>query len=65
MPSFSAEQAKAQALARFEDPGPGHINCGQAVLCYALLRMGEDPESIVYAAMSAEVSPVWVRCAGS
>ena len=49
MPSFSAEQAKAQALARFEDPGPGHINCGQAVLCYALLRMGEDPESIMYA----------------
>jgi C_GCAxxG_C_C family probable redox protein len=46
MPSVPADQAKAQALSRFEDAGPGHINCGQAVLCFALLRMGEDPELI-------------------
>jgi C_GCAxxG_C_C family probable redox protein len=47
MTSLPADQAKAQALARFEDPGPGHINCGQAVLCFALLRLGEDPELII------------------
>jgi C_GCAxxG_C_C family probable redox protein len=46
MPSVPVDQAKAQALARFEDTGPDHINCGQAVLCFALLRMGEDPELI-------------------
>ena len=49
MASLPADQAKAQALARFEDPGPDHINCGQAVLCFALLRMGEDPELITEA----------------
>jgi C_GCAxxG_C_C family probable redox protein len=46
MASMPAEQAKAEALARFQSPPPEHINCGQAVLCYALLRMGEDPELI-------------------
>jgi C_GCAxxG_C_C family probable redox protein len=49
MPSLPAHQAKEQALARFDEPGPGHINCGQAVVCFALLRMGEDPELITYA----------------
>jgi C_GCAxxG_C_C family probable redox protein len=49
MPSVPADQAKAQALARFEDSGPGHINCGQAVLYFALKRMGEDPGSITLA----------------
>jgi C_GCAxxG_C_C family probable redox protein len=46
MPSIPSDQAKAQVMDRFKDPGPGHINCGQAVLLFALLRMGEDPESI-------------------
>ena len=46
MASISAEQARAEALARFQAPAPEHINCGQAVLCYALLRMDEDPELI-------------------
>jgi C_GCAxxG_C_C family probable redox protein len=37
------EQAKAEALARFNDPGPDHINCAQAVVCFALLTLGHDP----------------------
>ena len=45
MASLSAEQAKVEALARFQAPAPEHINCGQAVLCYALLRLDEDPEA--------------------
>jgi C_GCAxxG_C_C family probable redox protein len=49
MASISAEQAKAEALARFQAPAPEHINCGQAVLCYALLRLDEDPEAITQA----------------
>ncbi len=47
MTSLPPDQAKAQALARFQDTGPDHINCGQAVLCFALLRMDEDPELIM------------------
>ncbi len=49
MVSIPTAQAQAEALARFQDQGPGHINCGQAVLCFALLRMGEDPALIVEA----------------
>ncbi len=41
--------AKAEALARFEAPAPEHINCGQAVLLYALLRLDEDPDQITEA----------------
>jgi hypothetical protein len=46
MPSVSTEQAKAEALARFQDPSPNRINCYQALLCFALLRMGEDPSFV-------------------
>jgi C_GCAxxG_C_C family probable redox protein len=49
MASVSAELAKADALARFQAPPPEHINCGQAVLYYAVLRMGEDQELITEA----------------
>ena len=49
MAPLNAEQAKTEALARFKNPGDDHINCAQAVLCYALLRMGEDPEWITAA----------------
>jgi C_GCAxxG_C_C family probable redox protein len=49
MVSMSAEQAKTTALARFQAPAPAHINCGQAVYCYALLRLGEDSEAITQA----------------
>ncbi len=49
MPSLSTEQAKADALARFQDPSPTRINCYQALLCFALQRMGEDPSRITEA----------------
>jgi C_GCAxxG_C_C family probable redox protein len=49
MASIPTDQAKAQALAGFQNEGPGHINCAQAVVRFALLRMGEDPEAIVLA----------------
>jgi C_GCAxxG_C_C family probable redox protein len=49
MASMPAEQAKAQALARFAAPAPEHINCGQAVMVYALYRLDEDPDMITQA----------------
>ena len=49
MTGVTPEQAKEQALARFSDQGPGHINCAQAVVCYALLLLGKNPESIILA----------------
>lgn len=49
MASTPTAEAQAQALARFQDQGSGHINCGQAVLLFALLRMGEDPDLIMEA----------------
>lgn len=49
MVSIPAEQAKTAALARFQAPPPEHINCGQTVLFYALLRLGEDGEAITHA----------------
>jgi hypothetical protein len=42
VPSLSTEQAKGEALARFQDPSPARINCYQALLHFSLLRMGED-----------------------
>jgi C_GCAxxG_C_C family probable redox protein len=49
MVSLPADLAKAEALARFQAPPPEHINCGQAVLAYALLRLDEDPDAIAEA----------------
>jgi len=49
MASMTAEQAKAKALTRFKEPGAEHINCGQAVLVYALYRLDEDPDLIAHA----------------
>ncbi len=46
MTSVPPEEAKADAISRFQAPGSAHINCAQAVLDYALLRLGEDPEGI-------------------
>jgi len=43
------EQAKANALARFAQTGPDHINCAQAVVAFALELMGEDPELVTVA----------------
>ncbi len=42
-------EAKADVLARFADQGPGHINCAQAVLRFALLVTGADPASVALA----------------
>jgi C_GCAxxG_C_C family probable redox protein len=44
MASEHFEQAKAQALAGYLDPGPKHLNCAQAVLRCGLLAMDQDPE---------------------
>lgn len=38
------EEAKADALARLADTGPGHIHCSQAVVRFTLLVLGYDPE---------------------
>lgn len=42
MTAWAPEQAKTEALARFNDPGPDHINCAQAVVCFALPTLGAD-----------------------
>ena len=44
MASEKFEQAKAQALAGYLDPGPKHLNCAQAVLRCGLLAMDQDPD---------------------
>jgi len=49
MEGLTAEQAKADALSRFNDQGPDHINCAQAVLRFALLLQGHDPGLIAAA----------------
>ena len=38
------EEAKADALTRLADTGPGHIHCSQAVARFALLVQGYDPD---------------------
>jgi C_GCAxxG_C_C family probable redox protein len=47
--SCTCQEAKERALAGYLDPGPGHLNCSQAVLLFGLLAMGEDPDSIALA----------------
>jgi C_GCAxxG_C_C family probable redox protein len=37
------EQAKAQAMAGYLDPGPNHLNCAQAVLAAGLIVADQDP----------------------
>ena len=49
MSRITLEEAKAEALARFNDKGPDHINCAQAVVCYALLVLGRDPDYVTTA----------------
>jgi C_GCAxxG_C_C family probable redox protein len=44
MTVMSADQAKSEALTRFSDPGPGHINCAQTVVRFALSALGHDPD---------------------
>jgi C_GCAxxG_C_C family probable redox protein len=46
MTPMSPVEAKTDALARFNDAGPGHINCGQALVRYTLLVRGYDPDLV-------------------
>jgi C_GCAxxG_C_C family probable redox protein len=41
---ISHERAMTDTLDRYTDPGPGHINCAQAVVRFALLVLGHDPD---------------------
>jgi C_GCAxxG_C_C family probable redox protein len=49
MTRLTPEQAKLVALARFGEKGPGHINCAQAVVCFALHVMGRDLDLLTVA----------------
>jgi C_GCAxxG_C_C family probable redox protein len=40
--AMSSKQARTDALARYTDPGPTHINCAQTMVRYALLVLGHD-----------------------
>jgi C_GCAxxG_C_C family probable redox protein len=46
---MSPSEAKVDVLALFSDQGPGHINCAQAVLRFALLVTGSDTELVALA----------------
>jgi C_GCAxxG_C_C family probable redox protein len=46
MTPMSPAEARADTMAHFTDQGPGHINCAQAVLRYALLVRGYDPDLV-------------------
>jgi C_GCAxxG_C_C family probable redox protein len=47
MSALNLENAKADALARFADSGPDRLNCAQAVLRFALIVTGIDPDLVV------------------
>lgn len=44
MTELTPEAAKADVLARLADTGPGHLHCSQAMVRFALLMMGHDPD---------------------
>jgi C_GCAxxG_C_C family probable redox protein len=46
---YTCEEAKAKAMAGYLDPGPGHLNCAQAVLSFGLLAMDQDAQSVALA----------------
>jgi len=46
MTTMTPEQAKTEALARFSDPGPDHLNCAQAMVCFATLTSGWEPDVV-------------------
>ncbi len=46
MAPHTPAEAKTAALAQFTDPGPGHVNCCQAVVRFAVLVLGCDPELV-------------------
>ena len=43
------QHAKEAALAGFRDMGAGHLNCAQAVVHFASMVLGADPDSVVLA----------------
>jgi len=49
MTRYTPEQAKADAMAAFTDPGPAHVNCSQAVVRFALLVLGGDLDLVTVA----------------
>nr|AOS48148.1 hypothetical protein [uncultured bacterium] len=55
------EQAKTNALARFANTGPDHINCAQAVVAFALEMMGADPDLVAIAGYFGGGIAAWVR----
>jgi C_GCAxxG_C_C family probable redox protein len=44
MTAMSTDEARCDAMARFDDPGPDHINCAQTVVRFALSTLGHDPD---------------------
>ena len=46
MVPYTPAEAKTAALAEFNDPGPAHINCCQAVVRFAVLVLGCDPDLV-------------------
>jgi C_GCAxxG_C_C family probable redox protein len=44
MASKKFEQAKAEAMKGYLDPGPNHLNCAQAVVRCGLVATGQDPD---------------------
>lgn len=49
MTRLTQEEAKADALARFNDTGPDHLNCAQAVVRFAVLTLGLDEDLVTVA----------------
>ena len=49
MTANSVDQVKAQTLARFTEQGPGHINCAQAMVDFAMGILGRDQGIITVA----------------
>jgi len=49
MTGLTPEEAKADALARFKDTGPDHLNCAQAVVRFAVLTLGLDEDLVTVA----------------
>ncbi|MBN1630043.1 MAG: C_GCAxxG_C_C family protein [Thermoleophilia bacterium] len=49
MARITLEEAKAEAVARFNDRGPDHMNCAQAIVYFALLVLGRDPDYVTIA----------------
>jgi C_GCAxxG_C_C family probable redox protein len=49
MTRLTPQEARADTLARFKDPGPNHVNCSQAVVRFALLVLDMDTDLVTVA----------------